>query len=134
MSENAAKKLQKSRDFSIKSARLRWRWYFILFACFSSSKNSKIKLCKARICHDDSGASLLIRVRTVELHCFQISNLHEIIVKLFIFGFIYVKFVFSKKATKIDKILTVDLMVTTFCQIDGEDFVNFCGLFRKREL
>ena len=45
-----------------------------------------------------------------------------------------IKFMFSKKATKIDKIFTVDLMVTTYCQIDGEDFVNFCGLLRKREL
>ena len=41
------------------------------------------------------------------------------------------KFMFSKKATKIDKIFTVDL---TLCQIDGEDFVNFCGLLRKHEL
>ena len=41
---------------------------------------------------------------------------------------------FSKKATKIDKIFTVDLTVTTYCQIYGEDFVNFCGLLRKREL
>ena len=41
---------------------------------------------------------------------------------------------FSKKATKIDEIFTVDLMVTTYCQIVGEDFVNFCGLLRKREL
>ena len=41
---------------------------------------------------------------------------------------------FSKKATKIDEIFTVDLTVTTYCQIDGEDFVNFCGLLRKREL
>ena len=24
--------------------------------------------------------------------------------------------------------------VTTNCQIDGEDFVHFCGLLRKREL
>ena len=39
-----------------------------------------------------------------------------------------------KKATKIDKIFTVDLTVTTYCQIDDEDFVNFCGLLRKREL
>jgi hypothetical protein len=38
---------------------------------------------------------------------------------------------FSKKATKVDEI---DLTVTTYCQIDGEDFVNFCGLLRKREL
>ena len=46
----------------------------------------------------------------------------------------FVKFMFSKKAKKIDKIFTVDLTVTTYCQIDGEDFVNFCGLLRKREL
>ena len=44
------------------------------------------------------------------------------------------KLIFSKKATKIDDIFTVDLTVTTYCQIDGEDFVNFCGLLRKREL
>ena len=36
---------------------------------------------------------------------------------------------FSKKATKIDK-----MTVTTYCQIDSKDFVNFCGLLRKREL
>ena len=41
---------------------------------------------------------------------------------------------FSKKATIIDEIFTADLTVTTYCQIDGEDFVNFCGLLRKREL
>ena len=40
---------------------------------------------------------------------------------------------FSKKATKIDEIFTVNLTVTTYCQIDGDDFVNFCGLLRKRE-
>ena len=47
---------------------------------------------------------------------------------------IFVKFVFSKKATKFDKIFTVDLTLTTNCQIDGEDFLNFCGLLRKHEL
>ena len=41
---------------------------------------------------------------------------------------------FSKKATKINKIFTIDLTVTTYCQIDGEDFVNFCVLLRKLEL
>ena len=41
-----------------------------------------------------------------------------------------VKFMFSKKATKIDEIFTVDLTLTTQCQIDGEDFVNFCGPLR----
>ena len=45
-----------------------------------------------------------------------------------------VKFMFSKKATKNDEIFTVDLTLTTYCQIDGEDFVNFCGLLRKHEL
>ena len=41
---------------------------------------------------------------------------------------------FYKKAAKIDKIFTVNLTVTTNSQIDGEDFVNFCGLLRKCEL
>ena len=41
---------------------------------------------------------------------------------------------FSKKATKIDKIFNVDLKVTTYCQIDVKDFVNFCGLLRKHEI
>ena len=44
------------------------------------------------------------------------------------------KFLFSKKATKIDEIFTVDLTLCTKCQIDGEDFVIFCGLLRKHEL
>ena len=39
----------------------------------------------------------------------------------------------SKKATKIEKIFTVDLTFTTERQIDGEDFINFCGLLRKHE-
>ena len=44
------------------------------------------------------------------------------------------KFMFSKKATKIDEIFTVDLIECSKCQIDGEDFVKFCGLLRKHEL
>ena len=39
------------------------------------------------------------------------------------------KFIFSKKATKIDEIFTVDLTVTTYFQVDVED--NFCGLLLK---
>ena len=38
------------------------------------------------------------------------------------------KFMFSKKATKSDKIFTVDLTLRSKCQIDGEDsslFVAF---------
>ena len=41
---------------------------------------------------------------------------------------------FSKKATKIDKIFTVDLTLCSKCQMDGEDFTNFCGFLRKHEL
>ena len=41
---------------------------------------------------------------------------------------------FSKKATKFDKIFTVDLTLCSKFQIDGEDFVKFCGLLRKHEL
>ena len=35
---------------------------------------------------------------------------------------------FFKKATQIDEIFTVDLMLCSKRQIDGEDFVNFRGL------
>ena len=47
---------------------------------------------------------------------------------------IVVKFMFSKKATKNDEIFTVDLTLCSKCQIDLEDFVDFCGLLRKHEL
>ena len=44
--------------------------------------------------------------------------------------FQYLKFMFSKKATKNDQIFTIDLTLAlcSKCQIDGENFVNFCGL------
>ena len=45
-----------------------------------------------------------------------------------------VKFIFSKKTTKINEIFTIDLTVCSKCQIDGEDLVNFCGLLREHEL
>ena len=45
-----------------------------------------------------------------------------------------VKFMFSKKATKIDEIFTVDLTLYSKCQIDGEEFIYFRGLLRKYEL
>ena len=41
---------------------------------------------------------------------------------------------FSKKAEKIDEIFTFYLPPGSKRQMDGEDFVNFCGLLRKREL
>ena len=46
----------------------------------------------------------------------------------------FLKFIFSKKVTNFDETFTVDLMLCSKCQIDGEDFVNFCGLLRKHEL
>ena len=44
------------------------------------------------------------------------------------------KFMFSKKATQVDEIFTVDLMLCSKSQMDGEDFVNFRVLLRKYEL
>ena len=44
---------------------------------------------------------------------------------------ILVKFMLSKKATKI---FTIDLTLFSKCQIDGEDFVNFRGLLRIHEV
>ena len=44
------------------------------------------------------------------------------------------KFMFSKKVTKIDEIFTVDLTLCSKHQINSEDFVNFHGLLRKCEL
>ena len=41
------------------------------------------------------------------------------------------KFMFSKKATKIDEIFTVDLTRCSKCQIYGEGFVNFRGLLKN---
>jgi hypothetical protein len=44
---------------------------------------------------------------------------------------LFLKFTFSEKATKIDKIFTINFSNR---QIDGKDFINFCGLLRKHEL
>ena len=46
----------------------------------------------------------------------------------------YLKFIISKKATKIDKIFTVNLTLCSKCEIDIEDFLSLCGLLRKHEL
>ena len=42
-----------------------------------------------------------------------------------------VKFMFSKKATKIDKIFTLDLTLCSKCQIEGEDFVDFFAFLKN---
>ena len=47
--------------------------------------------------------------------------------------FFALKFLFSKKATKANKIFTSNLTLWSKCQIYGEDFINFCGLQRKHE-
>jgi|TARA_B110001454_G_scaffold158595_1_gene147916 hypothetical protein len=44
------------------------------------------------------------------------------------------KIMFSKKATKIGEIFTVDLTLCSKCQIVDEDFVDLCGLLGKHEL
>ena len=38
---------------------------------------------------------------------------------------------FSKKATKIDEIFTVNLTLCSKCQIDGEDFFNFVAFLEN---
>ena len=43
---------------------------------------------------------------------------------------VYVKLMFSKKATKIDEIFTNDLTLCSKCQIDCEDFAKFCDLLK----
>ena len=42
-----------------------------------------------------------------------------------------VKFMFYKKATKIDEIFIMDLTLCSKCQIDGEDFVNFVAFLEN---
>ena len=45
-----------------------------------------------------------------------------------------IKFMLSKKATKIEEIFIVDLTLCSKRQIDSEDFVYFRGLLRKYQL
>ena len=41
---------------------------------------------------------------------------------------------FSKKATKIDKVFTVDLTLTTFCQIDGKILSIFVAFIENMNI
>ena len=43
----------------------------------------------------------------------------------------HLKFVFSKKAIKNDEIFTIDFTLTTYCRIDGEDFVIFVAFLEN---
>ena len=40
---------------------------------------------------------------------------------------------FSNKTTKIDEIFTINLTLCSRCQLDAEDFINFCGLLKKHK-
>ena len=44
------------------------------------------------------------------------------------------KYMFSKKARKMDEIFTIDLTLCSKCQIGGEDFVHLCGLLKEHKL
>ena len=75
-----------------------------------------------------------------KLLCFKSNNVFDCVYCQAIFVLIknsledfLLKFMFSEKATQIDEIFTVNLTLCK-CQIDCEDFVNFCGLPRKHEL
>ena len=48
--------------------------------------------------------------------------------------YMFLKFMFSVKASKFGKIFTIDLTLRSKCQINSEDFFNFCGLLGKYEL
>ena len=66
---------------------------------------------------------------------FQLSNSHYCLISILCSGCILIEIIeyFIRRPQKIDAIFIVDLTVTTYCQIDSEDLVNFGGLLRKRE-
>ena len=45
-----------------------------------------------------------------------------------------VKFIFSKKTTKINEIFTINLIICSKREINSEDFIILCGVLRKYEL
>ena len=49
------------------------------------------------------------------------------------FVFLFLKFIYSKKGQKNWQNLHY-LTLCSICQIDGENFINLCGLLRKHEL
>ena len=63
----------------------------------------------------------------------KVSN-KKLLLSRYLIRLEFIKFMFSKKATKIDKIFTIDLTLCSKSQIKGEDFDNFCGLLRKHKL
>ena len=65
----------------------------------------------------------------IQICCILLSSPHELQSN----WLLQLKFMFSKKATKFDKIFPVYLTLCSGFQINGEDLVNFCGLLRKHE-
>ena len=65
----------------------------------------------------------------VFIHAYIISNASNDKTKSMLRRTCYIKFIFSKKATKIDKIFTIDLTFTTYRQINGEDFFSIFAAF-----
>ena len=61
---------------------------------------------------------------------FTISKTHPQLLRQKVCKKISVKLTFSEKATKIDKLFTVNLTVCSNRQIDVEDFFNFCELLK----
>ena len=80
--------------------------------------------------------AVVVKVKIFFFTFIQIGSGHSVAVEFGsnYFMFYQVKFTFSKKATKIDKIFTVDLTLCGKSQIEGEDFVHFCGLLGKNKL
>ena len=66
----------------------------------------------------------------------ELHNQYDIVVNFNIKLFQYtlnmvhtLQFIFSKKATKIDKVFTIDLIISTKRQIDSEDFLSIFVAF-----
>ena len=112
---------------------------------FSRTKNWLLLHSKLLLWHDDNQHLLYVPLQRLiqkKLNCYiqhlLCRGIQQTTLACLIDEYIQqcrnVKLIFSKKATKIDEIFTVDLKFITQCQIYGEDFINFCGLLRKHEL
>ena len=108
-----------------------------MFPCSALHTLNKY-LCIVYLCSVFGENSLVIKkdmqlISGLKPNCMRLMIALDWIVHFTNFSWL-LKFVFSKKATKFDKIFTNDLTLTALCQIDGEDFVNFCGLLSKHGL
>ena len=135
---------------------VKWQQYFYLYYCSnltsnnsvrkltSNAVNSQKKLCPDVMVqktqhhvHNDFKFRLGCKVQLIVWHFFYLAvvSMKHLVFPQSVTPIPWrfcdvVKCVFSKKATKFGKIFTVDLTLTIYCQIDGEDFLNFCGLLK----